>query len=688
MPRRWGIRVKYTVAALLSLFVCVGAVGQSLDDLACDLEMVAYLDALFEERLPLTFNHRLSTGYFTTHSARMGEPGEISLGGAHVPPYLLASGRIQPFSHLELSGNYRYHHGSIVDRGANFKFALLTNEQSDNVLPGIAIGVDDFIGIKRFRNYYVVATQMWLPLGLECSVGWEAGQRSRHGPTAGFFGGAAWFPFWNGDHSFLEGFALAAEVDPEKEADFPCNIGAKYNFRNLVDLSASYIQGEHWAFGGALNFNWGEGISLFAKTNDPPPFQGQCVAEEGILDALAEAFSNQGFYLRQVWVEEVGRCKKRLTLSLLNNCYRQESVARYRIERLLEALLPACYSEIVVIVEASGLPCQQYVYQRNLLHNYLCRHIGNCEFDLLTPRTDVTFPRGQCRFNCPAPTLNYRFSPRFETFFGSGFKNKYDLGAKADFEGVLPYDLFYEFGCSYTILSDVPTVAEFDAQNNSPLPNVLTDYVLYRQKRNFCTDRAYLQKGWNLGEGWFGRLSTGYFQIDYAGAAGEVLWYPAEWNVALGLEGALLKKRKYTGLGFQSTIRQKKGDTTVFHPYTLLNQYFLSIYFDIPEFCLDTKLSIGGFLAHDKGGRIEVSRYFASGLRFTGWMTYSNAAVGGHGENFFNRGIAIEIPLDLFSRCSSRKVWSYGLGAWLRDAGAFTRTGRPLFDIINRERRL
>ena len=102
---------------------------------------------------------------------------------------------------------------------------------------------------------------------------------------------------------------------------------------------------------------------------------------------------------------------------------------------------------------------------------------------------------------------------------------------------------------------------------------------------------------------------------------------------------------------------------------------------------IETKISFGQFLAKDKGARLEITRYFKNGLRLTGWMTVTNANDFVNGTRYHNRGVAIEMPLDLFFRCSSRRVWNYGLAAWLRDAGAQADTGRSLHDLINRERR-
>lgn len=692
-----------------------------------DLEVARYWDEKMDERLPLTFNHLLSTGYFTTPSARMGDDGEIGVGFAHIPPYYYINGRIQPFSRLELSGNYRIFRGvkdpglspsgfgDYADRGANVKYALLFPEEVEEGLPGVAVGIEDFMGSKKFTAYYIVGTQVWNSIGLETSLGWGGGRFC--GNSKGFFGGFAWFPFWQKDYWLLQPLSFAAEYDPidyshpKREphpngriSHSPINVGLKWTLSDTLFLSASYIRGQAWAFAGAINYNWGETKGFFPKILNPVPYTSPrdtepigCYKPENVMiQQLNYAFEEQGFFLVKAWMEdyedECGYPRLRLTLSLMNQRYRQEQITRDRIHHLLSSLTPSNVTDVVVIIESNGLPCQEYVYSRTLLDRYARKCIGPFEFDLLTPRMEAEDP--DCRlarkiFYHRLDLWRTRFSPRMETFFGNAKgKFKYDLGVKANLEGFFPYNLYYELQLSYTMVSTIHDVGDFDVYNPSQLPNVLTDYVNYRKRRTFSTDRAYLEKSWNLGRGVFARAAGGYFQVNYAGVGGECLYYPANSNLAIGLEGALLKKRSYNGLGFQSSLRILEGYTPSYHPYTILNQYFLNVYLDIPEWKMASKIGAGGFLAHDKGVRLEVTRYFESGLRITGWITYTNANDHMHGESYYNRGIALELPLDLFSRCNHRRVWNYGLAAWLRDAGAFILTGRSLFDVINRERRL
>jgi hypothetical protein len=693
---------------------------QAMSQLLSSLEIAAYWDKKIYERFPLTYNHLLSGGYFSTHSARMSEAGMMGFGLAHVPPYFHWNVHIQPFSPLELSANYRiFRHypdpalghqgfGDYADRGANVKYALITPEESLYRFPGVAVGIDDFMGTKKFTNYYLVGTQVFKEWGLEVSCGWGTGIYTK-GPSRGFFGGANWFPLWQCQNRWIQGVGLTAEIDPTNynndphpfhlHSHIPLNIGARYTFGDLVELSASYIRGDALAVAGSLHYNWGKTEGFLPKIQDPLPYSSPIDREplgcyrptDAMIQEMYYTFNDQGFQLTKAWLERSPEGTHILWLSLFNGCYRQEHVARMRLQHILAALTPSNIDEIVVNIESYGLPCQSYVYNRHLLLEYVYHRISAYEFDLLTPRQEACSPSPRqipLIFQKKGDLWRCKIYPRFETFWGNARgKFKYDIGLKGSVDGFLPYGWYYEFQASYTIFSSLNHLADRDFFYPSQLPNVATDYVRYRQEASLTWDMLYTQKSWNCGRGLYTRIAGGYFQVNYGGIAAELLWYPAYSNIALGIEGALVKKRRYSGFGVQSTLRFFKGKTPVFRSYNTLEQYFLNLYLDFPSLCCFTKISVGQFLARDKGCRLEATRYFNNGVRLTGWVTLTNAFDIIHGKKYYDRGVALEIPFDFFFQRSSRRVWNYALAAWLRDAGYATSTGRTLFEVINRERR-
>ncbi len=716
--------MKRRIILFLLLLATAGARGQQRDPTASlfyDLELAKLIEDREYAPFPICYNHIYSTGYFATPSARMTEEGVVGVGFIEAPPYRNWNALVQLFWFLELSINYRifrgvkeihlskHGFGDYADRGANLKVGLVTPEVTGYELPGFAFGVEDFMGSKKFTTPYLVATQVFRPYSIEASLGWGSG-RFRDGPTNGFFGGAVWYPFWHYNASCLSGLGVAVELDPvdyrcpkrephphARVSSSPINAGIKYNFKDILSLTASRIRGREWAYGGSLQYNWGSTLGLLPKIADPPPYSSPinneplgCVRSEMLfIENLACVLQEQGFDLVRAFLCQ--ECAlNRVVVSVINNCYRQECVMRLRLQSILAALAPSNIDEVVVVVESYGLPCQSYLYTQDLLIRYRDATICPYEFDLLTQRREACdFSRmGKLIYQRKPDWVRFRFFPAFETFFGSAKgKFKYDLGVRSETDGFFPYDLYYHLEMSYTLFSTFHDVSDRDFYFPSSLPNVATDYVNYRQRRRFSVDRAYLEKNWNLGSGYFGRLALGYFQVNYAGVAGEALWYPADSNLAIGVGGALLKKREYTGLGFQSKLRHFEHHKAVFEPYSILGQYFMDFYFDFPSLSCFVKCSAGRFLAGDYGLRLEATRYFESGLRLGIWTTVTNAHDKIHGRDYYNKGFAIEIPFDFFTPCSSKKVWSYGMAAWLRDAGYWTTTGRPLFNLINTERR-
>ena len=272
------------------------------------------------------------------------------------------------------------------------------------------------------------------------------------------------------------------------------------------------------------------------------------------------------------------------------------------------------------------------------------------------------------------------------TFFGStSGKFKYNVSAVASPEGYILDQLYYKFQISYAIKSSMQGLGGPDRANPSRLLIVRTDTLKYFQTNTFSMEQAYLQKGWNFGKGWFYRIALGYFESAYGGAATELLYYPVNSHWAIGAEFAAVPKRHYHGIEFKSTTLQLRGNRYVKVPFIGI-QYFLDFYYDFKPLNMDLLLSAGQFLAKDKGIRIDVGRYFKSGLRFSLWCTFTNGHDHVNGHTYFDKGFAFIIPLDIFLKQSSRNYIGYAMAAWLRDVGARAETGKKLYWTLEEER--
>ncbi len=682
-----------------------------------DLLIVDYWNARLYDRLPVTYNNILQGGYINMPSARMGCDGEIGIGYSHVHPYINYNLRCQLTDRLEVTGNYRifkgvddpvltpYGFGDFSDKGANLKFSLLHPEDTDYRLPGLAIGFEDFIGTQSFRSKYIVFTKVFLDCDLEISLGYGV-QRIR-----GFFGGAIWMPFRKCGNRYLEGLSLVAEYDatPYHDSDIEkhpkgrksktaWNGGLKYRLWDQVDFSVSYVRGHKWTFAASTFYNFGDTEGFIPKIRDPLPYTapvnteplGLTRPQEIMVQDLVYAFRDQGMDLLGAWLFYDACLDKVLRLKIYNFTFRSESEVRCRINNILAYLIPEDIDCVIVVMESEGFPIQEYHYAMEFVREFGVREMGLHELTILTPRTEVSFDEEFQEtqiFRDRRNWWNFDVFPQTRTFFGSSSgKFKYDLGIGTQFDGFLFDDIYYSVELGYSIWANLQHLSAVDRLNPSRLINVRTDISKYYQQPGVTLNEAYLQKVWNIGSGWYAKLAGGYFEVEYGGLAGEILYYPVQGRWAIGVEGAIFRKRSYRGLGFTDKIRKYKCFFLTHKHFPFGSQYFLDLYFDIPECKVDIRAKAGKFLANDYGARFELSRYFDSGLRITIWYTYTNGNDHINGKVYHDKGIAFTAPLDWFYMNTSRDTWSYGMSAWLRDVGARGGTGRDLYNMINDQR--
>lgn len=682
-----------------------------------DLEIVEYWEKRGKESPPLFYNHLLQSGYFNMPSARMGEEGTLGFGFSWVPPYRNYNLHFQLFDRLEISGNYRifsgisdpnlsqFGFGDYSDKGANIKLSIFQPRDSDYLLPGIAVGLEDFLGSKLFYSKYIIFTQLWPEHNLEASFG-IGGERIQ-----GVFGGIAWAP-WHGNKStFLEPLTFVAEYDatdyetpskePHPEARYkksPINYGMKYRVADYWDASISHVRGDVVAGSLNLHYNLGKTEGFLPKTDEPHSYAapvnvqklGALRSKQSLAQEFVFAFEKQGFKILDLLLYPEKDHKTSLWIKIQNTKYNDKDEVHKRLCHLLKSLSPNNLSNISVTLEAGSIPCHTYVFRKIDLERMRERKSTYYELEVLTPLKEAWRPHktlSEPIYHANKSPGSFFIKPRMRSFFGSAKgKFKYELGVASGIEGFLLDSLFYRCEASYTLNSTMEDLGSTDRLNPSQIINVQTDYILYRQDGNFSLDEAYIQKSWNMGKGFYSRVSCGHFQTLFGGAASEILYFPVNSPWAVGLEGAVINKRKYHGLKFAKQVRKLSGFHPSYEDYSG-RQYFLDLYYDFSSANVDLKVSAGQFLAFDKGVRTEVSRYFENGLRISLWYTVTDGKDKINGETYFDKGVAFTMPLDIFYSHRSREKWGYSMSAWLRDVGVRSNTGRSLYSIIKEERR-
>lgn len=707
----------FLLSILFPLFIFSREDGADLAESLCrDMQVVNYWNNRLNDKLPVTYNHLLQGGYVNMPSARMGEEGEIAFGYSSVPPYRNYNFRCQLIDRLEVTGNYRIFRGvddpiltplgfgDLSDKGVNVKFSLFSPEDSNYSIPGLAIGLDDFLGTRSFRARYVVLTQVFRNYDLEFSLG--IGQHR----IQGVFGGIQWMPFRRSGCSYLEGITIAMEYDavpyhrksiekhPKgRKSRSPINASLKYRLWNSLDLSIACVRGNAFAFSVSTFYNFGNTKGFLPKIDNPLPYQapinhepiGWRRPEDVMIQEILFAMRKQGFDLLEATLFYDLCEQKTLRLHTVNLFYATEQEVRTRFDFLLAGLIPIDIEKVIVVIEAEGFPIQEYHYPMACVRLFGGKEIGAPELHVLTPLREVSFFHSsfsRCLFKKNRDLWNLELFPRTHTFFGSAKgKFKYALGVNVGLNGYLYDDLYYSLRLGCTFISNLHHLHGIDRLNPSQLLNVRTDVINYYCQRGITIDEAYLQKSWNMGCGWYSRIAAGHFEEEYGGVASEILYYPLHGCWAVGVEGAFVRKRTTTGLGFSDTIRKLDGFNQTFRRFKG-SQYFLDLYYEWREAKLDFKMMAGKFLANDIGARFEVMRYFPSGLRVTLWYTRTNGNDKINGKTYHDKGVAFSLPLDIFYTYSDRSRWGYGMSAWLRDVGVFSETGMKLYESIREHR--
>ena len=650
-------------------------------------------------------------------SARMGEDGEIGIGFSTTPHYYNWNARTQILPLLEISGSYRvlrgvddpllspHGFGDLADKGANFKIALFRPEDSDYKLPGVAIGWDDFLGTKRFQSKYIALTQVIPCLNLEATIGWGT-QRIR-----GFFGGLQYFPFLQMGNYWLEGFSLGAEYDATpykdpkyepnpaaREQKWKINLGMKYRFLDFMDLSMAYLKGKQICFSASMFYNFGYTEGFIPKYKDTLPYSCPKDLEplnrfrppDYFITELYTAFCDQGLELLDAYLYHDSCGNKVLRVRFENLKYRYLCEVEKRLIYLFANLLPSDIDRVFAVDETYGMSVQEFEFWGIYLRQFACREVSLYEVETISSLHEVTCIDGLSPlklFHKALPPYAFYFLPRTHTYFGSSKgKFKYATGFTFCMNGFLtPWELYYSIQLGYLVFSSLGNASDVDMLNPSQLPNVHTDIITYEKQNGIQLDECYLQKNQAIGYGFYGRASLGYFDPAYAGFASELLYYPVSSPFAIGLEGAVVFKRTYGGLGFTNKVRQLIHFKPTYRPF-VGSQYFLDLYYDNTLCSLSAKLSLGKFLANDWGGRIELCRYFPSGLRMYFWYTVTNGNDQINGHTYYDKGIGFSMPLDIFFSCSSKERFGYAMSAWLRDVGYRTPVGEGLYDLIYYER--
>lgn len=658
-----------------------------------------------------------NVGFMQMPSARMAPDGQLTLGFSRVWPYERYSITMQALPWLETTLRYTntlnrlYGPASFSgdqtwkDRSFDVKVRLV---EENRALPEIAVGLRDIGGTGAFSGEYLVANRRHYDWDFMLGIGWgylgsrgqmrnplralsdwfdtrdrDVGLGGKVGTTSFFRGQRA---AWLAGVSYrtpIEGLLLKAELDGNdyqhepsennQKVRSPINFGATYKVNDWVDVSLALERGNTAMFQIVFKENL-KSSPGFPKYDPPPePVQrrqaGSAVfaSPQQSSARVVKRLEDAGFQVDRLSEDESGR---HLTAYVSQNTWRNPAKAAGRAGRAIANSALPQVEKITVANLESGVETHRVAMLRRDLE---LSGSGAAAAEDMWPRagdgapSDPTSAEGKTFVNPDRyPFVDWFWGPGLRQHIG-GPDNPYFYQIYLHVGG----ELQLARGLSLTGavgLNIYNNFAGLKLASDSKLPRVRSEIKDYLKEGSNNIARLQADYLSRFSSDWYGKVSAGIFEEMFAGAGGEVLYRPYGRRWAIGGNVYKVRQRDYDQL---FSMRD----------YTVTTGH-MDLHYRLPFYNIQTSLSLGKYLAGDKGATFTVSRQFENGATIGGWFTRTNVSAEQFGEGSFDKGVFITLPLDHLSLFSSRGQLHFGWRPLTRDGGQKLVTGKPLSGIL------
>jgi hypothetical protein len=265
------------------------------------------------------------------------------------------------------------------------------------------------------------------------------------------------------------------------------------------------------------------------------------------------------------------------------------------------------------------------------------------------------------------PFFSYSFRPQVRQHVGGGDQFfLYQLWA------ALTANAQVTDNWSFTTTLGKDIYNNFDKIRTEPqrnLPPVRSDIKKYLQEGEDNIVRLQANGLWTLGPDLYGRISTGLFEEMYGGVGAEILYRPFGSRFAVGADLNRVRQRDY-------------DQRFSFLDYEVTTGH-LNLYYQFPIYDLLGLMSVGRYLAGDKGATFQLSRRFESGIQAGVFFTLTDVPFEVFGEGSFDKGFFFTIPFDVFSTRSSTAGGTFGFRPLTKDGGQKLNVGPRLYDVTS-----
>lgn len=655
---------------------------------------------------PLSYGDWGGAGVLQTPSARFAEAGETNFTLSHTEPYTRLSIMLQPFDWLEAGFRYidisNRDYGpvsttgqTLKDKSIDARFRLL--QESAN-LPAVAMGFRDIGGTGLFASEYFVANKRAGEFDFSLGLGWgylgsrgdvesplgfisdrfdnrqlQTGQGGDFNVSSYFrgpmsvFGGVVWSPSETPWQFKLELDGNDYQSEPQNNAQTqksPFNIGATYRLNDNLDLSAGFERGDALTLGFTLHTNFRK-LKSQAKLLDPAP---EPLLEQPILAASEDQWaavasrveSQSGLRVRRIL-----QSKNTLTVQAEQDSDHLPARALGRASRVLHNSSNNSIEWFDVSVESRGMDIIDYNVKRTAFVNELSQPVPEDQ------------PNGSVFAASPAPAQGdvvYE-APVKRHDIGLGFNYSQNIGGPDAF---ILYQLNAELTGEYRFSRGVWAAGDlnyrlFDNYDNfnftapSALPRVRTFIREYLTTSELTLPNLQLTAASQLNKEWFGMAYGGLLESMFGGVGAEVLWRPTASRFAFGVDVNYVQQRDFEqDFGFRD-YRVATGHATIY-----AKTGFEGVL---------AQLKVGRYLAGDVGATIDLSREFNNGVRMGAYATFTDVSSEQFGEGSFDKGIYVDLPLDLLLPTRTRSVAKLLYSPLTRDGGARLERKYTLYDL-------
>jgi hypothetical protein len=353
--------------------------------------------------------------------------------------------------------------------------------------------------------------------------------------------------------------------------------------------------------------------------------------------------------------------KDTATIHFVNSKYRNEYQALGRVARAVARHAPMHVEVIKLVRRNGGVPVNQAtIYRRDL--ERADSDIGSV--DEIWARTTLDTPQEYTdtaiKANKSFTSFSWGVLPKLRQHIGGTdtfyayqvwlqLSGSIGFGENVRLSGALGRDVYNTFGD----LKDDP---------RSSLPHVRSDIVKYLQGGKTWVNNLALTGNWRIADDVYFGAGAGLYELMYAGIGAEVLYRPTNENWAVGLNLDHVRKRDFDGK-FRLLDYKK-------------NLVKLTYYQAFPDYNTLMVLSMGNYLAGDKGATVQLQRRFDNGTTVGVFATKTDVSAAEFGEGSFDKGAYVVVPMDLFFTKSRKSSVVLPWRPLTRDGGQDV--GRPL----------